>query len=354
MNIEQQKAPEQEVGAGRAEASRLVRPEGKLSAFLAPLREHRELASAFVFFIIMMVVFTIASPTVWLNTQSYSAVFVSLPIYIILSVALVFIVVCGEIDLSFGSVVGVSALVFSEFVLAGWNPYVCLVLAVVAGGLAGLLNGILVSYFGLSSLVVTLGMNFFWRGFIQIVTNGSGAPLEFLQGTTFRNVFVGQVGIIPAQMFWALGFALIGILLFARHKYGAYVRFVGDNPESAREMGINVRNIRVISFVFVGLAAGFAGVLAILINNNFYPTVGDGYLLSALAAVFVGGTPVIGGVGTVAGGVVGAFTVGFIESGIVAAGLTGYWTQFVYGIVIVFSLLSHRIYSPKHTKTTSG
>ena len=87
MNIGQQKAAQQEVASGdtgREEASRLVRPEGKLAVFTAPLRQHRELASAFVFFILMMLVFTIASPSVWLNSQSYSAVFVYLPIYIIL------------------------------------------------------------------------------------------------------------------------------------------------------------------------------------------------------------------------------------------------------------------------------
>jgi ribose/xylose/arabinose/galactoside ABC-type transport system permease subunit len=314
------------------------------------LSQYRELASALAFFVIMMLVFTIASPSVWLNSLSYTAVFISLPIYIILAVSLVFVVVAGEIDLSFASVVGVAALVFSEFVLAGWNPYLCLVLAILAGGVAGLINGLLVAYFGLSSLIVTLGMNFFWRGFIQIVTNGMGAPLAFLQPTSFHNVFVGQIGIIPVQMLWAAGFATLGVVLFTYHKFGAYVRFVGDNSQSAREMGINVRLVKMASFVFVGLASGFVGVLAILINNNFYPTVGDGYLLIVLAAIFVGGTAGIGGVGTVAGAVVGAFTVGFIESGIVAAGLTGYWTQFIYGIVIVLSLVTHRLYSPHYKK----
>ena len=314
------------------------------------LSQYRELASALAFFVLMMLVFTIASPSVWLNSLSYTAVFISLPIYIILAVSLVFVVVAGEIDLSFASVVGVAALVFSEFVLAGWNPYLCLVLAILAGGAAGLINGLLVAYFGLSSLIVTLGMNFFWRGFIQIITNGMGAPLAFLQPTSFHNVFVGQIGIIPVQMLWAAGFAILGVVLFTYHKFGAYVRFVGDNSQSAREMGINVRLVKTASFVFVGLASGFVGVLAILINNNFYPTVGDAYLLIVLAAIFVGGTSGIGGVGTVAGAVVGAFTVGFIESGIVSAGLTGYWTQFIYGIVIVLSLVTHRLYSPVHKK----
>jgi ribose/xylose/arabinose/galactoside ABC-type transport system permease subunit len=343
VNISFQKAPQKEQGP----LPERPRAQGAIPTLL---RQHRELVSAFIFFVVMMIVFTIASPGVWLNSQSYSAVFVSLPIYIILTVSLVFVVVSGEIDLSFSSVVGVSALVFTEFYLGGVNPYICLILAILAGGLAGVINGVLVCYIGLSSLVVTLGMNFFWAGFIQVMTNGYGAPLASLQNTTFHNLFVGQVGIIPVQMFWAALFAVIGMLLFTHHKYGAYVRFVGDNPEAAGEMGINVRMVKVISFIYVGLASGFAGVLAILINNNFYPTTGSGYLLSVLAAIFVGGTPVIGGVGTVAGAVVGSFTVGFIESGIVAAGLTGFWTQLVYGIVIVLSLITHRINSPQHKK----
>jgi simple sugar transport system permease protein len=339
MSIVGQKEPKQ--------AQLQSRPKGP-RAIWGTIGQHREFASALIFFVVMMVLFTIASPSVWLNTQSYSAVFVSLPLYIILTVSLVFVVVAGEIDLSFASVVGVAALAFTEFFLGGWNPYLCVVLAIIAGGIAGIINGILVAYFGLSSLVATLGMNFFWAGFVEVLSNGNGAALVALQGTAFRNVFVGNVGPIPVQLFWGLAFAFVGGLLFARHTFGAHVRFVGDNPESAREMGINVRFVKLLTFVYVGLAAGFVGVLAILINNNFYPTTGQGYLLSVLAAIFVGGTPVFGGVGTVAGAVVGAFTVSFIESGIIAAGINGYWTQLVYGIVIVLSLLTHRLYGPKY------
>src|SRR5260370_39520157 len=113
-------------------------------------------------------------------------------------------------------------------------------------------------------------------------------------------------------------------------------------------MGRKGRLVKVVSFVYGGLASGLVGVLAILINNNFYPTVGDGYLLTVLAAIFVGGTHGIGGIGTVAGGIIGAFTVGFIESAIVAACLTGYWTQLIHGGLIVVSLGSHRFYSHHH------
>jgi len=311
------------------------------------VQRHREFASALVFLLIMFGGFAIASPGVFLKPQIYAAIFVSVPISMILAVSLVFVIVAGEIDLSFPSLVGITAMVFTIVVTAGGNPWLALVLALGAGVLAGLINGFLVAYLGLASLVATLGMNFLLRGLIQIIRQGNGAPLTFLANSDIHTLLVGRIGSVPVQLIWALVFAAIGVVLFTRHRFGAQVACVGDNIEAAREMGINVRRVKALTFAYVGLASGLAGVLSILINNNFFPTVGDGYLLGVLAAVFVGGTPTWGGVGTVAGSVVGALTVGSIETGIVAAGLTGYFTQFFDGIVIVLSLVTHRLTRPR-------
>jgi simple sugar transport system permease protein len=319
-------------------------------AAIARVRQHRELVSALAFFVVLLTVFTVASPTVFLNPLAYKAVAISLPVSMILAVTLVFVIVSGEIDLSFPSIIGLSALVFTQSVTAGLSPYLGLVLAAIAGMVAGFINGLLVTYAGLSSLVATLGMNFLWRGLIDIITQGQGTPLSALSQTSFYTVFVGELGGIPVQMLWGTAFVVVAVLLFTRHKFGAQVCCVGDNLEAAREMGINVRAVKIMTFVYVGLASGFAGVLLILINNTFWPTVGDGYLLSVLAAVFVGGTPTWGGVGTVAGAAIGACTVGFIETGIIASGLTGFFTQFFYGMVIVVSLLSHRLNRPRQRR----
>jgi simple sugar transport system permease protein len=311
------------------------------------VQRHREFASALVFLLIMFGAFAIASPGVFLKPQIYAAIFVSVPISMILAVSLVFVIVAGEIDLSFPSLVGITAMVFTIVVTAGGNPWLGFVLALAAGVLAGLINGLLVAYLGLASLVATLGMNFLLRGLIQIVRQGNGAPLTFLANSDIHTLLVGRIGSVPVQLIWALAFAAIGVVLFTRHRFGAQVACVGDNIEAAREMGINVRRVKAMTFAYVGLASGLAGVLSILVNNNFFPTVGDGYLLGVLAAVFVGGTPTWGGVGTVAGSVVGALTVGSIETGIIAAGLTGYFTQFFDGIVIVLSLVTHRLTRPR-------
>jgi ribose/xylose/arabinose/galactoside ABC-type transport system permease subunit len=310
------------------------------------LQRNRPALGAFGFFVVMMAAFTVAAPEVFTQKEAYTAVFVSLPILMILAVSLVFVITLGEIDLSFPSIVGLTALVFALCVQAGLGPWLALVPTLAVGVGCGLLNGILVTYLGLSSLVVTLGMNFLLRGIIQIKTQGLGIPLDELQDTTFWTLFVGDIDGFPVQMFWGLGFAIVAFALFARHRFGAHVKIVGDNAEAAREMGVNTHRVKIAAFVFVGVAASLAGVLSVLINLTFFPTTGDGYLLPVLAAVFVGGTPTWGGTGTIAGAVAGAATVGFIETGLIAAGLTSFYTQFFYGLVIVLSLVGHQLRRP--------
>ena len=98
----------------------------------------------------------------------------------------------------------------------------------------------------------------------------------------------------------------------------------------------------------MGLGASLAGVFSVLINFSWWPTTGDGYLLTALASVFVGGTPTWGGVGTVVGGALGATIVSFMETGVVAAGLNGFYVQFFKGLIIILSLLAHRYSSKRY------
>ncbi len=315
------------------------RPVSPLTKFI---RRNRRPISALVFFVVLIACFTAANPRLFTNPQIYNAVFVSLPISIILVVPLVFIVTAGEIDLSFPSVVGICAWSFAAGTRANWNPFLCMATALLVGVLSGLVNGLLVTRVRLSSLVATLGMNFLLRGMIHIGNQGYGISVTQLRDTSFSNFFIGDINGFPVQMIWGTLFAVIGWLLFSRHRFGAQIAVIGDNQDSAKEMGINVKRMKTMAYVYMGIAAAVAGVFSTLINSTFYPTTGDGYLLSVLAAVFVGGTPTWGGVGTVVGAVIGAFIVGFIETGIIASGLTGYYTQFFYGLIIILSLISHR------------
>ena len=305
------------------------------------VRHKIEFAVLAVFFVLIGV-FAIANPRVFFNYRAYIAVFTTLGASIVLVTASVFVVASGELDLSFPSIIGLSAMVFALIIRAGASPILAFFAALLTGAFCGFLNGVLVTRVGLSSLVSTLGMNFLLRGLIMILTGGLAIPLTELRETPFWNLFAGKIGEFPVQLLWGLGFAFVGWLLFTRHRFGGHVCYVGDNLTSAREMGIRVNRIKTWTFMLMGFSAGFTAVLVTMLNSTFWPNTGEGYLLLILAAVFLGGTPTWGGIGTIWGAVIGAFILGFIETGIVAAGLTGFFTQFFYGLILILALISHR------------
>jgi len=311
----------------------------KIRRFL--YRNRIEFAVLAVFFILIGG-FMIASPRVFLNYRAYIAVFTTLGISLILATSGVFVVASGELDLSFPSTIGLSSMVFAMLVRAGTHPVVALFAGLVTGILCGFVNGMLVTKVGLSSLVSTLGMNFLLRGFIMIVSGGLAIPLTELRETVFWNILAGKVGVFPIQMIWGLLFAFLGWLLFARHRFGGHVCFTGDNLTSAKEMGIRVDRVKILTFILMGFSAALAGILMTLLNSTFWPNSGDGLLLLILAAIFLGGTPTWGGIGTIWGAVIGVFILGFIETGIVASGLSGFFTQFFYGVILILALISHR------------
>jgi ribose/xylose/arabinose/galactoside ABC-type transport system permease subunit len=303
---------------------------------------NRASLGSFAVFLVMMAIFVAANPRVFTTWAIYSSVLTTLPVAIFLTVPLVFVVTAGEIDLSFPATMGFAAWMFAVVVQAGYDPFLGLAAAVVTGIILGLFVGCLVVYASLSSLIATLGMNFVLRGMILIFTEGKSISLVSLNGTWAFKVFSSVLWGVPVQIYWAIAFTIFSAFLYRRHRFGVQVHIVGDNPDSAQQMGIDVKRVRVMAFIFVGVGAALAGVFSTMINFTWWPTAGDGYLLPVLASVFVGGTPTWGGIGTVFGGAVGALIVAFIQTGIVGAGLSGFYVQFFNGLIIILSLLGHR------------
>ena len=303
---------------------------------------HRAALGTLAVFVLMMLVFLAANPTVFTRWQTYSSVLITLPVAIFLVVPLVFVVTVGEIDLSFPATFGVAAWMFALVIQAGLPPILGVAAALVAGTLLGLFVGGLIVYGNLSSLVASLGMNFVLRGFIMICTGAKSIALVEMMDDPLSHILSGELFGIPTQMFWAVLFVIAASMLYQRHRFGVRLHCVGDNPDSAAQMGIDVKRVKLMAFAFMGFGAGLAGVFSTLINFTWWPTAGDGYLLTAIASVFVGGTPTWGGIGTVAGGALGALIVAFIQTGVVAAGLSGFYTQFFNGLIIILALLGHR------------
>lgn len=319
-------------------------PRWGISSFID---KNRRALSTFLVLAVLMLIFLIASPEVFLTPLIYIAIARTLPMFIILAAAMVFVIASGEIDLSFGSVVGLAGWAFALTLEAGLSPYLGVFFAVIVGAFAGFINGLVVTRLGLSSLVSTLGMGFLIRGLINVGTQGEGTPVTYLRDTPFYNMFLGSIGGFPAHVLWALGFVVLSVLLFNYHVFGARISCVGDDLESSREMGVNVATIKTLAFVYVGIASAIVAIQFTLTNQIFYPTSGESLLMVVLAAVFVGGTPGWGGVGTVVGAALGACVVGVIESGIVAAGVSHLFKEFFYGLIIILALMGHKLNEPR-------
>jgi simple sugar transport system permease protein len=318
---------------------------------------------------------------VFAQPAAYTAIFTTVAITIMLVVAVIFTTTNGAIDLSYTSTIGLGAFVFAWITMKAANPdntepwlvspelgpWVGLIAAVIVGITVGLLNSILVLRFRLTPFIATLGMQFFLRGTLVILSDAKSVPVPYIESLSFYQVCCGNVlkplvegwaerypgnafwefvgpliERFPNQMLWAILFFAITWLLYSKHTIGRHTRIVGDNEESAREMGIPIQRVKSFSYVYTGMAAALAGVLYIGTFFTVWPDTGNAYLLSVLTAVFVGGNPLVGGMGTVAGAFIGSMTVAFIETGIIALGFVDVYTQFVYGIVLIVSLLGFR------------
>ncbi len=300
------------------------------------------------YFIILMLIFLIGAPEAWLRPNLHQSVFVMMPTLIFLVIPLVFLVASGEIDLSFASTYALAAYIFAILVKSGIDPALAILAGVISGAVVGALVGALIVYGRLSSLVASLGVLFLLRGLILVLTESrSITMMNELENHWVYHFLVGNFYGFPMQMLWALAFIIFSYYLFNKHVFGIHIHHVGDNYVSAEQMGINVKAVKIKTFMFVGLGAGIAGIFTTLITYSFFPTQGFGYLLLALAAVFVGGTPYWGGLGTIAGAVFGVGVIAYMEVGVIAVGMSGVWRQFFNGLIILLALLGHRLHGDR-------
>jgi simple sugar transport system permease protein len=293
-------------------------------------------------FIAMWAFFIVAAPETFLGSRIYLAFMSTIPFFALMAMPLTMIVIAGEMDLSFPSIMAMALISFMSVYDVVGNVWLAFLAALATGLFIGWINGIIIVKFGIPSLVATIGTQFFWRGAVLVLGQGKSGTLVYTKDTLLHPILVGKIfGNFPMQMVWLVVIAVLTWILLNRHRFGAHIYLIGDNVDSAKLMGINTGRVRISAFMLLGLVSAFAGVVASLHVTYFWPSLGEGYLLRTLASVFLGGTSVFGGTGTILGTFIGAFIIGAIEAATVAIGLTGFWTQLIYGLIIVLSVIMH-------------
>jgi simple sugar transport system permease protein len=317
------------------------RPRGRLTAFTNAWASQIGITVAFL---ALWLAFIILAPSTFLSDRIYLAFAQTVPYIAIVAMFLTMVVIAGDIDLSFPSEMALGMVGFVFTWQATGSVELGVLAALGVGALAGLFNGLLVTYIGIPALVATIGTWYLYRGLTLVLVNGKSYALVTTNTAPSYDLLVGKLGgVIPMEFVWLVVLAVVAWVLLNRHRLGQNAYVTGDNGLAAGLMGIPMRRTRILLFVLTGVAAALAGLMNSFQIVNFYPTMGDGFQLPTLAAVFVGGTSVFGGRGTIYGTFLGAFMIGAIQAGIVAVGLTDYYTSAIYGAVILVAVAVHAV-----------
>lgn len=306
-----------------------------------------------IVFIILIITFIITATQVFTGYRIYMSFLQTVPPQLVIALGLTLVITAGEIDLSFPAIVAFSGFLFSFVFKRFGSPFLGLLLGLAGGAFAGYINGLLIAKIGVPSIMATLAAQFFWNGFTTLICEGLSWNIIEIRGRFLHALFVGRIGgIVPAQSIWALGLAILIWFILNRHKFGEAIMFIGDNQNVARVVGINVEETKIALFTMQGVLAALGGILLTLEMANFWSTQGSGFLLPVMAAVFIGGTSIAGGYGTIVGTFFGMYIIGSLEAGVVATGIGGYWVRLVSGLVMAFSIILNIVVSRESLKGT--
>ena len=276
----------------------------------------------------------------FLSAATLTAVLNQLPALTVVTIGMTFVLIVAGIDLSVGSILGLSATVIGLLVVGFDLPLWAACAAGIGAGLAcGLINGLLVSRFGLPAFIVTLGMLEMARGMAYVT---SDSQTQYI-GTSIQGLAlpIAGLGVSPALLA-AVALVVAGQFVLTRTVLGRYLMAIGSNADAARMAGIDSRPFRLFVLVLSGTLAGLAGVFNAAYLGSADPNAGIGLELSAIAAAVIGGTSLMGGRGSIAGAFAGVLIISILQSGLAQIGVTEPTKRLVTGAVIVIAVLIDR------------
>jgi len=284
---------------------------------------------------------TPAGDSTFLNRENLMQVARAFSFIGIASVGATLVIVSGGIDLSVGSVLGLTVVVTAMSLSAGWGIAAASAAGLLAATACGLANGALIAWAGLPPFIVTLGMLSIARGAGYWLSGGriiSGLPDPFVG---FGQGFLASV--VPLPVVVMLAAMLAGAVLMRRTVLGRAVHALGGNEAAAVLAGLPVRPLKLAVYGLGGLFAGLAGLMYVARFGYGSSTAGNGWELQVISAVVIGGTSLSGGDGTVVGSVLGAAVIGILTNGLTLLSVPEEYNQLVVGVVIVMAVLGDRL-----------
>ncbi len=319
-------------------------------------------ARALLVLLALIVIFAVQSPD-FLTANNLSILSKHVAIFAILAIGMTFVVLTGGIDLSVGSVAGLSGMVagyvLTKSLAHGGGPggreiTEAVLVALLVSLSVGAVNGWLVSKAGVAPFIATLGTLYIARGTALLCSNGKTFPnlagklSEKVSG--FATIGQGRILGVPVPVLLMLLLFAMFAVIAAKTPFGRHVYAVGGNERAAKLAGIRVPRIKFATYL---LSAGCAGLVGLIIASELesaHPATGESFELNAIAAIVLGGTSLMGGRGSVSGSLLGACVIGVLADGLVMLGVSEFWQIVIKGLVIVLAVAVDQLQSRLQTR----
>lgn len=256
----------------------------------------------------------------------------SISFLLIVSVGVTYVLLGASLDMSIGSVMGLGGAICGLCLINGIPVWLSILLGLLAAAAVGVINAVLIVNCRIPALIATLGTMYAARGIVNVLTKGEPYyPLP----DSFKKLGQGTFAGIPYSVFIAILIVLAAHFIIKKTTYGRSLMAVGGNREASRLSGINVKRILFSAHVLVSLLAGFVGIILAARLSSAQPNAGDGWEMTAVAAVIIGGTSMYGGYGSVIGTILGCALMETLSNAMVLLHVSVYWQKIAIGVIMV-------------------
>ncbi len=306
----------------------------------------------FIALFAVLVFFSFAAPN-FLSAANLVLMSKHVALNAFLAIGMTFVIITGGIDLSVGSIVGLTGMVAGGLILHGidlrfgytvfFNIGEIILITLALGVFIGLINGLLITRLNVAPFIATLGTLYVARGAALLVSDGATFPnLEGSQafGTTgYAFLGAGSILGLPLSIWLLIAVALVAAYIANSTPLGRAVFAVGGNERAAALSGMRVNRVKLFVYMFSGFCAGIVGLIISSELMAAHPATGESFELNAIAASVLGGTSMSGGRGTIGGTIIGAFVIGILSDGLVMMGVSSFWQMVIKGMVIIAAVV---------------
>ncbi len=306
----------------------------------------------FIVLILLLIFFSFAAPN-FLSANTMLLLAKHVALYGILAIGMTYVIITGGIDLSVGAVVGLGGMIAGGMIqngltlqMFGVTLYFSVPLVVfftlLAGAFVGWLNGIIITKFGVAPFIATLGTMYVARGFAMLHSNGatySNIVGNDALGNTGFAFFGSRILGIPVGAIILVIIAIAAGILLKHTTFGWHIFAIGGNERAAKLSGVKVDKVKILVYIFSGVCAAIVGIITAAQLEASHPASGETWEMNAIAAAVLGGTSMMGGIGTIGGTIVGAFVIGVISDGMVMCGVSEFWQMVIKGVVIILAVI---------------